>query len=77
MPETPERCKAVCLVSYGKYRVVRTNCGVIQVAAGPVTLHMDATAFRQFTETLEVGVEQLDHLERPHLSVVADSRVSE
>jgi len=72
MPTPSDECRTTKLVRFGSYRVDRCSCGAIHVAAGPVTLHMDEGAFRQFAETLAAGSEQLELLRKPHLSVVVD-----
>ncbi len=77
-PDTSHnKCSAVQLVRFGHYKVERCSCGAVHVAAGPVTLHLDEGAFRQFVQTLTVGIEQLDLLQAPHLRVVADDGASE
>jgi len=74
MPIPSENCQRLPLARLGSYRVDRCSCGAIHVSAGPVTLHMDAGAFRQLLATLVAGGEQLERAcaSVPRLSVVAD-----
>ena len=72
MPHSPNECRTTTLVRFGSYRVDHCSCGAVHVAAGPVTLHLDERAFRQFVTVLGEGVEQLNAMQKSHLNLVAE-----
>ena len=55
------------------YRVDRCSCEIINVSVGPITVHMEPTAFLVFAEVIAQSAEQIlqpDNTTHPILSLV-------